>query len=302
MIENPDISIIIRAKDEEKWLGKCIKLIKKQKINRTYLIVVVDSKSKDKTVEIAKINEAKIVLIDEYKPGYAINQGVKATNSKIIVLLSAHCLPADDLWLNNLTHDLFTEGSKLGAVYGRQLPTPSSNANDIRDLAITFGVEDKIQRKDAFFHNANSAFTRIMWEEQNFDNDVTNIEDRLWAEKLIAKDRYIKYKSNACVFHWHGIHQYGNNKRAEYTARILRNQANLYDKEYKYPSRIDRITAIVTFHSEHKDEEHQKLLLYKLLTCLGKTKEKWTIIVNSAESLIDEERIPENTKYLWTKK
>ena len=75
MIENPDISIIIRAKDEEKWLGKCIKLIKKQKINRTYQIVVVDSKSKDKTVEIAKINEAKIVLIDEYKPGYAINQG-----------------------------------------------------------------------------------------------------------------------------------------------------------------------------------------------------------------------------------
>ena len=97
----------------------------------------------------------------------------------------------------------------------------------------------------------------------------------------------IKYKSNACVFHWHGIHQYGNNKRAEYTARILRNQANLYDNEYKYPSSIGRITAIVTFWWT-KDEEHQALL-YKLLT-YGKQR-KMDAYRQFGESLIDEDRI-----------
>ena len=49
------ISIIIRTKNEERWIGLCIERIKKQSY-KNYEIILVDSFSEDKTVEKAKRN------------------------------------------------------------------------------------------------------------------------------------------------------------------------------------------------------------------------------------------------------
>ena len=50
-MQNNLISIIIRTKNEERWIGLCIEQIKKQSY-KNYEIILVDSISKDKTVDI----------------------------------------------------------------------------------------------------------------------------------------------------------------------------------------------------------------------------------------------------------
>ena len=62
-----------------------------------------------------------------------------------------------------------------------------SSDEDKRDLLIVFGEDERIQKKDSFFHNANSIIKRDIWEEINFNNEVENIEDRIWAGEIFKE-------------------------------------------------------------------------------------------------------------------
>ena len=49
-----DISIVIRTKNEERWIKRCIDKIQNQKIAKNFEIIIVDSGSSDKTIEKGK--------------------------------------------------------------------------------------------------------------------------------------------------------------------------------------------------------------------------------------------------------
>jgi len=214
------ISIIIRAKNEERWIGKCLNLIKKQ-VETDIEIILVDNGSTDSTVNkaIQIIPNIVIVNLDNYFPGHAINEGIRASSGKYIAVLSAHCIPSDESWLTNLKSNLHDK--TIAAVYGRQIPLRSTSDEDKRDLLITFGLDHRVQSKDTFFHNANSMFRRDIWEKFNFNETVTNIEDRIWAKQVINSGFKIAYEPNASVFHHHGIHQQGNKGRLQNIVKII---------------------------------------------------------------------------------
>lgn len=202
------VSIIIRGKNEEDWLGLCLKSISMQSY-KNFEVIYVDNDSSDASIKIAKEYKVnKIKKIKKFLPGNAINIGIRASKGKYIVILSAHCIPANKYWLSQLVTSV--KPKNLAGVYGRQLPLRSTSSDDARDLLITFGNEDRIQKKDSFFHNANSIIKREVWEKINFDNKITNIEDRDWAKKVFSLGYSIKYNSAACVYHYHGLHQHNN--------------------------------------------------------------------------------------------
>ena len=60
-----------------------------------------------------------------------------------------------------------------------------STPSDKRDMLLLFGLDRKYQAKDSFFHNANSIIRRKVWNKISFDENVTNIEDRIWAQEVI---------------------------------------------------------------------------------------------------------------------
>ena len=188
------ISIIIRTKNEEQWIGHCLKKIFSQKKVKLE-VILVDNYSTDKTLDVAKKFPVRIARIKKFKPGKAINLGIKKSRGKIIVCLSAHCIPCDDYWLLNLTKDL--KQKKVVGIYGRQVPLPYTSDLDKRDLLNSFGLERRVQKKDSFFHNANSAFLRSAWKKVNFDENITNIEDRVWAHKFISMNYRIIYEPKA---------------------------------------------------------------------------------------------------------
>ena len=112
-----DVSIVIRTKDEEDWIKPCLKQIQNQKFNGTYEIVLVDNMSKDATVKIAKeLGVKKIIKIKKFIPGKAINEGIKESIGKKIILISAHCIPKSNLWLSKLFNTL--NNKKIAGTYG----------------------------------------------------------------------------------------------------------------------------------------------------------------------------------------
>ena len=254
------VSIIIRTKNEEVWIESCLRAIQ----NQTYKnieIIIVDNLSKDNTIKIAKKFKVKILSIKKYKPGKALNFGIEKSNGYFIVCLSPHCIPKNDNWLNKLVQNL--NFKNIGAVYGRQLPMSYSSALDKRDLLTVFGQDRRVQIKDIFFHNANSAFKKSIWKKYNFNSDVTNVEDRLWAKQLIDKKFKIIYEPKAAVYHWHGINQDGDLDRAEKIIDILEGESGFFEFNSNLKIKNPKLLTIIPIKGES--------LCYKNINLLSKT-------------------------------
>ncbi len=95
-METPLISIIVRTKNEEKLIDKCLSAVFNQSF-KDFEVIVVDSGSQDKTLELAKQYPVKIIeyrhIDNNFKPGRALNLGIQNSSGKYIVMLSAHCVP-----------------------------------------------------------------------------------------------------------------------------------------------------------------------------------------------------------------
>jgi rhamnosyltransferase len=213
-------SLIIRTKNEERWISSCLNAVYKQNYTN-FEVILVDNRSTDKTVQKAKkFPIDKVVDIDEYIPGRALNVGVESSKGEYIVCLSGHCIPTNNNWLGNLVQALEEHPTAAG-VYGRQEPMSFSSSSDKRDLILVFGLDKKIQVNDSFFHNANSIIRRELWKKSPFDNNLTNIEDRAWGQKMQSLGYTLVYEPAASVYHYHGIHQNSDSGRCANVVNII---------------------------------------------------------------------------------
>ena len=258
---NKKISIIIRTKNEERWILSCLEKIYSQSYKNVE-VIIVDNYSKDKTIEKIKKFPIKIIKIKKFIPGKAINLGIKKSSGDVIVCLSAHCLPVNNNWLKNLIKPL--SDRKVAGVYGRQQPMSYSSVLDKRDLITIFGLDRKIQKKDPFFHNANSAFRKELWKKIPFDNKAKNIEDRIWGKEVISKGYKIVYEPKASVFHWHGVHQDLDPIRASNVVGIIENlDSSLYREN---PQKLENlnIAAIIPIKGKNIKLNNKNILQYSI--------------------------------------
>ena len=214
------ISVVIRTKNEEVWIGRCLTAVRAQSYGEVE-IVIVDNASTDATLSIIKAYDCKLVTISDadFPFGRSLNWGIEASGSEFIAITSGHCIPADDQWLTGLRAG-FAE-SRIVGTYGRQEPLPDTSAYDKRDLWTTFGTEGRVQERDFFFHNANSMIRKSTWREKHFDEEISGVEDRDWARRVQARGYQIAYQPTASVFHWHGIHHGRNEERSARVARVI---------------------------------------------------------------------------------
>lgn len=261
-------SIIVRTKNEERWINGCLSNIFSQEFD-DFEVIVVDNKSTDKTIQKAKHFRIKHVVTyedDVYFPGKALNMGIRKAEGNFIVCISGHCIPKNNKWLQNLIKRFYTNGKPdpaIAGIYGRQEPMAFTSDSDKRDLAVAFGLDGKIQEKDSFFHNANSAIRKEVWDEVPFDEEVTNIEDRVWAQKVLEKGYKIAYEPEASVYHYHGINQDGNVERCTNVVRILENLSS--DTAYRSIeiSKMN-VTAIIPVKGEMQYLAGKPLLEYTI--------------------------------------
>jgi len=81
-----EFSFIIPTLNEGKYIGNCLKSIKKQR--GSYEIIVVDSYSKDNTVKIAR-KYGKVVFEGRRGPAIARNTGAKFAKGRILIFADA---------------------------------------------------------------------------------------------------------------------------------------------------------------------------------------------------------------------
>lgn len=271
------VSIIIRSKNEEKWIGLCLSMLFRQTY-KNFEVILVDNDSSDKTIQKAKQWPIKLIKIKKFLPGDAINKGIEASNGEIIVCLSAHCIPKDKHWLSSLIKPL--NNKKVAGVYGKQVPLSSSSAMNKRDLYIVFGNEKRIQKKDTFFHNANSAFMRSTWKKFPFNPELTNIEDRIWGQEVINAGLNIVYEPKSCVYHHHGIHQDANEDRARKIVKIMEND---FFKSDKLSLVKQSTNDIVIIYDSHKYDNFRLSLLKKCISLINSSNKFAKIIFSGTD-------------------
>jgi len=220
------VSIIIRGKNESRWLKILLKKLNEQ-IFKNFEIVFCNNNSEDNSIEILKKYKIKkIINIDKYSPGYSLNQAVKKCSGDYIAILSSHCIPLSENWLNEYI-EFFKKNKDIIAAFGKQVPLPGTNYQNLIDLDIMFRNQEIIYDKDPYLNNANSFYKSNFLKKYKFDPTLTNIEDRHWATKLSRMGHKIGYTAKSTVFHLHGIHQHETKSiRSKTTYKIV-------EKKYK---------------------------------------------------------------------
>ena len=89
-MRKPNVSIIIRTLNEERYLPELLTSIQGQKSTFSHEIVLVDSGSTDQTLEIARQHNCRILNIkrEEFSFGRSLNIGCSAAKGFFLVFVS----------------------------------------------------------------------------------------------------------------------------------------------------------------------------------------------------------------------
>jgi rhamnosyltransferase len=112
-------SVVIRAYNEEKHIGRLLEGIRQQTIGDVE-VILVDSGSTDGTVSIAEAFGARIVRIpsEEFTFGRSLNFGVQEARGEFVVIASAHVYPVYPDWIESLLRPF--EDGQVALTYGKQ--------------------------------------------------------------------------------------------------------------------------------------------------------------------------------------
>jgi rhamnosyltransferase len=208
----PLVSVVIRAKNEEKRLPRCLGMILAQAACSPREILVIDSGSTDGTVAIAR--KFPGVSVREIAPatfnyGETLNEGIRLARGRYVVALSAHCVPADGHWLERLVEPLERDPAVAGA-FGRQVPWPGCEPVERYFLELLYQDRDYVVDASALsddplgilFSNASACVRRDVALAVPF-RPLPWAEDRAWAHAVLRAGHKLAYASRSAVLHSH---------------------------------------------------------------------------------------------------
>lgn len=197
---NIDVSVIVRFRNEATFLEAVLKAVRCQHVEGRVEIVAVDDGSQDGSYAIAERHADKILKIDAYRPGKALNLAIEAARGQYVAVLSGHAIPADSDWLARLRARM--DHSRIAGAYGGQVYNIHSKFLDKRDLDIFSTLEPRVETRDSDFWNANAMFPRTTWDVQHFDETVYELEDHYWTKLLLPKGYEVHFEPKALVYHY----------------------------------------------------------------------------------------------------
>ena len=190
--------------NEQQHLHELLSQIKKQKKDGFEIeVVLIDSGSIDKTIEIAKSFGCRITSIEknQFTFGRSLNMGSDFSNGDILVYISGHCIPVSDKWLADLVKPIIN--GIAGYSYGRQMGRDTTKFSERRLFQKYFPNKSKIPQEGFFCNNANSAIKRSVWFKYMFNEEITGLEDMELSKRYYIEEGNIAYVADASVYHIH---------------------------------------------------------------------------------------------------
>jgi glycosyltransferase involved in cell wall biosynthesis len=206
---SPVCSIIIRAFNEEKHITRLLDGIRHQTIEDVQ-IILVDSGSSDRTVEIANAYGVQIVNIQpqDFTFGRSLNLGISHAKADYVVFASAHVYPVYPDWLERLLEPF--EDDKVAISYGKQRGMETTQFSEHQIFDHWFSDVSTNNQSHPFCNNANAAIRKKLWDQNAYNETLPGLEDLAWARWAHEQGYRIAYMAEAEIIHvhnesWHGI-------------------------------------------------------------------------------------------------
>lgn len=207
------ISVVIPVKDGGADLSRCLDAIRSQDVDDEVEVLVIDSGSSDRSVEVARAAGARVheIPASEFGHGRTRNLGAELARGDVLVFTSQDAYAPSSEWIARLVRPL-RNGEKVAGVYGRQLPHADAAPPERYFLDFLYGPEPRVQRlegdgepsfEQTLFSNVNSAIPRAVWQELPFADDLIMSEDQEWSRRVLQAGYELVYEPEAAVHHSH---------------------------------------------------------------------------------------------------
>lgn len=237
-MKTPVAIVILTYNAGEKFI-KCAEMISKQSANIEQ-VLVIDSSSKDSTVQICRDFgfTVEVINMKEFGHGRTRQYALEKVNTNIVVFMTQDALLVDDLAVENLVEYLESD-KEIGAVYGRQLPCLNTGVigsfariNNYPDNSFINVFADRKKKgiKTAFLSDSFAAYKKdILIEIGGFPKHVTFAEDMYVAAKMLMAGYKTAYCSEAQVFHSHDYNLSEEYDRCVEIGRFHKQEQWLFD-------------------------------------------------------------------------
>lgn len=175
-----DGSVIVRAKNEEAFVERCLTSIRRQQ-GAALEIILVDSGSTDATIRTARPFIDRLIEIppSSFTFGGALNIGAAAANAEIHFALSAHCvLHRDDWATRSLSH--YADRAVCGASGASTAPDGT-----VLGAPLVCQAPEALRWRYWGFTNHASSWRGETWARFPFDEHIDACEDREWAWRVM---------------------------------------------------------------------------------------------------------------------
>jgi len=198
----PQCSIVIRAFNEGKHIGRLLEGIRQQTI-KDVQVILIDSGSTDDTVQIAESFGTEIVSISpqEFTFGRSLNRGISVAQADFVIIVSAHCYPVFPDWLEQLLNPF--KDDQVALSYGKQKGGGTNKYSEHQFFRKFFPDISMPRQSQPYSHNANAAIRRSIWEIHPYNENLTGLEDLAWSSWLLQEGYAISYVAEAEVIHLH---------------------------------------------------------------------------------------------------
>jgi rhamnosyltransferase len=178
MLATGGVSVIVRARDEERSLERCLELVGGQQgVGEEVELIVVDGGSRDGTGHVATRRGARLATIADgvFTFGGALNLGAQQAQGEVLVALSAHAFPPDDGWLARLLAPF--ADARVACTCGDSYDPDGGRLGRpiMQDAALAR------RRPEWGYSNAAGAFRADLWRRRPFRTDLPGCEDKEWA-------------------------------------------------------------------------------------------------------------------------
>ncbi len=179
-----NISVVIRNKNQAPALSFLLKNLTNRYATDVSEIIVVDNLSTDESETVAAHFGARFVTITNFSFGGSANVCASEAKNDIIVIFSAHSYPVSPDFFKVIQNQ-FDQNPNLAGV--RCLHQPNDYRNYIN--AISASVDPN--KSGLIF--AGSAFSKAVWEQHSFREDVATFEDKEWTKRVLKAGYDIEF-------------------------------------------------------------------------------------------------------------
>jgi rhamnosyltransferase len=209
-----ETSIIILTKNAGERFEELMKRIGDQTY-QDFEILVIDSGSKDRTIEIAKKYGCRVYNIEpeEFHHSRTRNLGAELAEGSYLIYITQDALPIE----NNLVEKIIKplENEEIAGVYGRQIAYPDAKPMEKFFYSYFYPETRKVIThtelknlaefyvSNVFISDVCSAMKKKVWKKIRFDESIIMAEDKKWAIDVLRDGYKLVYEPEAVVYHSH---------------------------------------------------------------------------------------------------